>query len=239
MSDSIKPKGPISGTVVMHCHFYRDQYKRVVLITLMALIITILCGLIIAYLALHKPSDVYLSAEDSQLRPESPAIANIAIVPHIPLYSPNNMPTGELTLWILNSIKSSFSYSLATYKEQLEANRAYYTPQGWNTYLTILNQLANFSNLTTKQTLISTVIPKAAPTIFEEKTVDGVYTWTIDIPIQVRFNGTVNIPWAELNIRLTIIRTPMNDDVYGVKIDHVQVLSIKRGSTTGKSLIFS
>lgn len=228
MSDAVKPKHPISSTVVMHCHFYRDQYRRAVLIAALAFIITILCGLIITYLALQKPSDVYLSGEDSQLRAESTAITNVAIVPHIPVYSPNNMPAGEFSLWILHAIKNSFSYSLATYKEQLEANQVYYTPRGWEAYLSILNKLANFANLTTKQSLISTVTPKAAPTVFEEKTVDGVYTWTIDFPIQVTFNGSVNVPWSDLTLRLTIIRTPMNEDVYGVKIDDMKVLSVRR-----------
>jgi len=230
MTDSAKPKHPISGTIVMQCHFYRDQYRRAVLITATAFIILILCGLIITYLALQKPSDVYLSAEDSDLRAESPAVTNFAIVPHIPLYSPNNMPTGEFLLWILHGMESSFSYSLATYKEQLEANRVYYTPQGWESYLAILNNLVNFSNLTSKQSLVSTLIPKAAPTVFEEKTVDGVYTWIIDFPVQVTFNGTVNVPWVDLNLRLTIVRTPMNQDIYGVKIDEMKILSMKRAN---------
>ena len=230
MAEQVKPKNEMTATVGMQCNFYRDQYRRAVLTTGAVLVMGVLCVLIIVYLSLHKPDDVYISAEDANLPASSPAITNFAIVPHIPLYSPNNMTSGEFSLWILQGIKCSFSYSLPTYKDQLDANKMYYTTQGWEEYMTVLTSLVNFSNLTTKQSLVSTMTPKAAPTVFEEKTVDGVYIWVIDFPIQVKFNGTVNVPWADFTLRLTIVRTPMDEDIYGVKIDGMKIVGIKRGN---------
>ncbi len=98
--------------------------------------------------------------------------------------------------------------------------------------MTILNSLVIFSNLTTKQSLVSTVSPKAAPTIYEENVIDGVYTWVIDFPIQVKFNGSVNVPLADITLRLTVVRTSMQDDVYGVKIDGMKPVNLRRGNVT-------
>lgn len=213
----------------MHKNFYRDQYRRMVFMTGFLLLTNICCILIIIFLLLEHPSDVLIPAEEVSAPAKNISVSNLAITPRIPTNRPN-MKKIELTQWVLDTIRSSFTYGLQTYKKHLNTNKAYYTNTGWDQYKTILNNMVRFDTLTTKETLISVVHPMQAPTIYNQGLVNGVYTWIYDFPIKVQFSGSVPTPAQSMMLRITVIRTSMENDVDGIKISGMQARDIQRRS---------
>lgn len=221
-----KNRNEISSTVTMHCNFYRDQYRRLVFVTGLVLLVNLACSLVIVFLMLDKPADVYIPAEQVYRPDKIPNASDLAITPRIPLNRPN-MEKMELTQWVLDAIGNSFTYNLQRYKQQKSDNEHYYTDSGWEQYMQILNRIVQFDTLTTQEALVSLIQPQGSPIIYNQGLVNSVYTWVYDFPIMVLFKGTVNIPTETMTLHITVSRTSMEEDVDGVKITGIKAVDVR------------
>lgn len=221
----------LSVTARMFKNFYRDQYKNLALASFVISLLNVACIIIIVYLLVfNKPSDVYISAQISNANSSIPAESSFSITPRIPI-NRTNMSQAQLEQWLINAIHSSFSYDLQFYNKQLSANQHYYTNQGWAQFKAVLESFVKFDTYTLKDTIISLLRPTGAPVVYKHGVINGRYTWIFDFPVQLEFIGTVTFPAYTMKLRIQVERTSMEEDVYGLKIDGMQALEVRRRAT--------
>lgn len=211
----------------MFCYFYHDQYRWAVSATVVLILTNLFCLFTILFLVLQKPLNIYIPAEYSEIPSRSLAISDFSITPKIPL-DQRNFTSGEINEWLFKVITQLFSYDLQNYPQQLRRNQAYFLPDAENQYLTLLNSLAAFSDYTQKDVIVSTVRLMGAPAIYDQGVANGRYFWVFDLPIDVTFSGNVNLAAQSITLRLIIVRTPMENDVDGIKIASITATKLQR-----------
>lgn len=226
-----KSNTQLSVTARMFTNFYRDQYRYLALSSFVITLLNIACAIIIVYLLVFdKPSDVYISAEVSRANSSIPAESDFSITPRIPI-DRTNMTRSQLEQWLVNAVQSSFSYDVQFYNKQLAANKSYFTNQGWAEYKNVLEGFVKLDTYTLKDTIISILQPTGAPDLRDHDVINGRYTWSYDLPVQLEFIGTVPFPSYTMTLRVKVERTSMENDVYGIKIDGMQTLQVRRRAT--------
>ncbi len=209
-------------------NFYQDQYKRAVFATAFTALTNLICAFLIIFLLLQRPSDIYMPAEQvGPAIPASLAVSNYSITPKIALDKPN-FTNEELNEWILNTVIKLFTYDLQDYPAELSQNQAYLLPEAQTQYVSILNKIAPFGEYTTKEVIVSIVRPKGAPALYDQGVSNGQYYWIFDLPINVEFSGSVIIPPQTMTLRIALVRTSMDNDVYGIKIASMLASNIRR-----------
>lgn len=209
-------------------NFYQDQYKRAVFATAFATLINLICAFLIIFLLLQKPVDIYMSAEEvSPTFPPSLAISNYSITPRISI-DKANFSEEELNGWLVTTVIKLFTYDLQDYTAELNRNRFYLLPEAQPGYLNLLNSITPFSQYTTKDTIVSVVHPKGAPALYDQGVTNGRYYWIFDLPIDVQYSGSVNVPSQSVSLHIVIVRTSMDNDVYGIKIASITANSVKK-----------
>lgn len=213
--------------VPMFCNFYQDQYRPAVFATAFVTLTNLICIFIIIFLFLQKPITTYIPAEYSTIPSQSLAISDFSITPKIAIDQPN-FREDEMNQWILETVMQLFSYDLQNYPQELRKNQTYFLPEAQNQYLSIVNTMAPLGEYTQKEVIVSTTHPKGAPSIYDQGISNGRYFWAFDFPIDVEFSGTVNIPSQAMTLRLVVVRTSMDNDVYGIKIASIIANNIQR-----------
>lgn len=217
--------------VPLFSNFYQDQYRRVVFATAFATLTNVICVFLIIFLLLQKPADTYVPAEEAApLNPTSLAISNYTITPKIPI-DKANFTEGEINQWLLQTVMHLFTYDLQDYPSELKTNQTYLLPEAQNEYLSILNSMAHFGEYTTKEVVVSVVTPKGAPAIYDQGVLSGRYYWIFDFPIEVQFSGSISIPTFDMTLRVVVVRTSMDNDVYGIKIASITASNIRQNGT--------
>lgn len=214
----------------MFSNFYQDQYRRTVFTTAFAALTNLIGVFLIIFLLLEKPVDVYIPAEEAApLNPPSLAISDDTITPRIAIDKPN-FDDSELNVWLLKTVTQLFTYNLQDYPSQLSRNQFYLLPEAQTQYLSILNDMAHLGDYTTTEVISSMIVAKAAPILYDQGLSSGRYYWVFDIPVEVSFSGSVQIPTQTMALRLIIVRTSMENDVDGIKIASIQASNIRRGN---------
>lgn len=216
--------------VPLFSNFYQDQYRRAVFATAFITLTNLICVFLIIFLLLQKPADTYIPADYAAVPSTSLAISDYLITPKFPLDLPN-FHEDEMNQWVLNTVIKLFTYDVQAYPQELRSNQNFFLPEAQNEYLTILHNLAPLGEYTQKEVIVSTVSPKGAPTTYDQGVASGRYFWVFDMPIDVQFSGSVVLPSQSMTLRIVVVRTSMENDVYGVKIASISAKDVKKSGS--------
>jgi len=216
--------------VPLFSNFYQDQYRRTVFATAFITLTNLISVFLIIFLLLQKPADIYVPSEQVEpVVPPSLAISNYTITPKIPI-DKANFEEGELNQWLLKTVTQLFTYDLQNYPAELRKNQTYLLPEAQNQYLSILNSMAHLGEYTHKDTVVSIVYPKGAPSLYDQGVTEGRYYWVFDFPIEVQFSGTLAIPTQDMTLRIVLVRTSMENDVDGIKIASIASSELRKNN---------
>lgn len=179
--------------------FYRDNYRKILGLLLIAIFTAAVLGVSLAYLLIHPPAPKYF-ATDSQGR----------LVPIIPLDQPN-LSSAAVSQWVNLAVVSSFTFDFVNYRTQLEAVSPYYTPEAWQNFLEELKSSGNLSTVISNRMVVSAVAT-GAPVITREGYIDKVYAWRIRMPLLITYQGTQvtqqNVMASVLVVRVSTLTNP-------------------------------
>ncbi len=198
-------------------YFYRDNYRRLILLLLLTLTTFAVAAFIIYYMYSHKPAPKYFATNISG-----------GIVPLIPLNQPS-LTEEEINLWAVRAAQATLSFDYVQYRTQLsKALGTYFTDTGSQNFLKALKVSLNLSTLLENH-LIQIASPAAAPEIVESGNYKGRYTWVIDLPIVLDFwKDGVSLQPTYAKIRLTIIRSTYLVDKSAKNIDATRGIAINQ-----------
>ena len=180
-------------------NFYRDSYRRLVLMMILMLAAVLMCLGIVFYLLNHQPQPRYFAT-------------NIygGIIPIKGLNEP--IADQEVVQWSARAAAKALSFNYVQYQSQLqEAINVYFTPYGGKMYLQALKDSLNLDNVI-KNKYLQLAEPIAAPRILHsgvstEGSFKNRYFWQVQVPVQIDFYGAQGINRFYQMVTLTIIRS--------------------------------
>ncbi len=202
--------------VRMRNEFYRDNYRRVIAILLLAFLIIALLVSALIYVVTHPPAPKYFATNTSG-----------RIVPLMPLDQPN-LSTAALLQWANTAAIAAFTYNFVDYRAQLQAASEFFTPEGWQAYLQSLQTSQNLTAVKAKNLVVSAVAT-GAPVINQQGVVDGRYTWEIQMPLLVTYQSASQITPQSLMLNMVITRVSTLDSPRGIGI--AQFIATQSGTT--------
>jgi intracellular multiplication protein IcmL len=185
--------------------FYRDSYRKVLIalnISILSLLVLIISAV---YILNHPPQPKYFAT-----------YADGRLVPLIPLNDPN-ITQASLMQWVNTAVVAVNTYDFVNYREQLQHASDYFTQDGWSAYLDSLKASRNLNAVIEKKLVVS-AFAKRAPAIVRSGPLDGVFTWTIQIPITVVYQSASASSQQDLVVTLMVKRISTLTNPNGIGI---------------------
>lgn len=184
--------------VLLRNEFYRDNYHRVVIVLLLAILVNLLLALTIVYKWTHPPQPQYF-----------PTTSDGRMILLHPLTDPA-VSDDFVIQWATNAVSASFSLDYVHWRAQLQTASNNFTPYGWQWFLKALESTNNLKTLTT-QKMVSDASITGAPQITQKAILDGHYAWKVEMPILVTYSGAGNTIQMPMHVILIVIRVPVQD----------------------------
>lgn len=185
--------------VRMRNDFYKDNYRRVLGLLIMAIVIIAMLTSVLVYMLTHPPAPKYF-ATDSQGR----------LLPVLPLNEPN-LSDAALLQWTNMAVVSAFTFDFVNYRTQLQSASQYFTTEGWQEFLNALKSSGNISSVISGRMTVSAVAT-GAPVISQQGTIDNRYVWRIKMPMLITYQGTQitqqNVMANILVVRISTLTNP-------------------------------
>lgn len=202
----------VEQVVELKDDFYKDQFGKIITITIsLCVAIGLLIALII-YLYVSKPAPMYFPVDEDW-----------RVQPTIPVDKPY-ISTPDLLQWVSEVIPKSFSLDFVNYNNQISDMSKYFTPDGYKVFLNQLSIYASYNNVQDNKQFISGSL-EGAPTVINQGLLSGKYGWWVQVPVSIEYTGIKNVPSKDLTLQILIVRVPTLSNLVGVGIDNVIVSS--------------
>jgi len=199
--------------------FYRDGFKKMIfaLSILMTAVILLIASSI--YLFVDKPKPVTFSTDDEW-----------RILSPVSIDKPY-LSDANLLQWISETFATIFNLDFLTYENKRETNQLYFTDNGWKKYNDFLNNYLPNNSVQTSKAVISGVA-NGGPYILNQGILPAKkYAWWIQMPIKIDFVG-YNRNYSQIFVlQALIVRVSTLDNLAGVAIDNLVVISQKQNTT--------
>ncbi len=202
------------ATILSRNAFYRDGYRLLLRISLIQILIIGLLIFLIAGLALSmKPRSIYFATTSDG------RIINIA-----PLSEPYLTPA-QVIAWTAATAQNVMRFGYYDYRDRLQQISSSFTTTGWTSFNKALKE-ANFIDAIQARRLVVTMDINAAPEIQNAFVHNGVYTWYVQFPVTIKFDGEQPPQPINTTLHIQVVRVSTLQNPDGV--------SIEQWVTTGK-----
>lgn len=196
--------------VALRNEFYKDRQRMVVLALLISVAINLVQIFFVVYMYTHPPAPRYFATSISG-----------RITPLFPLNEPNQSDSAVLQ-WANQAAIASFTYNFVNYRDELQAASAFFTPGGWDQFLTALQQSNNLDAVKAKKMVVSAVATRA-PIILQKGLLNGSYSWRVQMPVLVTFQSASEFSQQNNVVTLLITRISTLNSPRGIGISQIVV----------------
>jgi intracellular multiplication protein IcmL len=196
------PKGSVEH-VQLRLEFYRDSYRKLVIIAVVAVVLAILQSLIIYYLASRPVKTVYYATEGGR------------IVPLQPLNEPV-LTQRQVLSFAQEASVEAYTFDFVNYRKQLSGVSGYFTQDGYKEYIEALSR-SNLDIVTTKRYVVSAVA-SGAPVVTREGLKQGVYVWEVQMPMSVAYQSASERVDQKFVVRMLLKRIPTTLNPKGIGV---------------------
>lgn len=173
--------------------FYRDNYRKVVgMLLLSVLIMTILVAGLIYLITNPPPPRYFATTTDGR------------ISPLVPLDQPN-ISQSALLQWANTAAISAYTYNFVNYRQALQDAQAYFTPDGWSAFMEALTSSNNLTAVIAKKLVVSAVAT-GAPVILQQGILGGVYAWRVQMPMLVTYQSASQFSRQSIIVTMLVTR---------------------------------
>lgn len=196
--------------VALRNTFYRDGQRKLIIVLLVSMLGNFLLAGILAYLLSHPPLPKYFATS-----------INGRITPLFPLNEPNQSDPAVLQ-WANTAAIAAFSFNFVNYKSELQASSLFFTPEGWDQFLTALTQSNNLDAVKAKKLIVSAVATRA-PIILQKGILNGKYAWRVQMPILVTYQSASDFFQQNNVVTMLITRISTLNSPRGIGISQFVV----------------
>jgi intracellular multiplication protein IcmL len=196
--------------VTLRNDFYRDSYRKVMLILLISVLLNIGLGAILYYIVSHPPMPKYFATS-----------INGRITPIVPIDEPNQADSSVLQ-WANQAAIASYSYNFVNYRKELQSASEFYTAIGWEQFMGALKSSNNLEAVKTKKLIVSAVATQA-PVILRKGLLNGSYSWRIQMPLLVTYQSASQFTQENYMMTMMIQRVSTFNNPRGIGISQIVV----------------
>lgn len=196
--------------IVLRNNFYRDNYRRLMLVCLGLIALTGALTYWGLYERSHQPLPQYFATTyDGKL------------IPIVPLSEPGLTPNAVLQ-WATDAAQACYTFNFVNFRKALQDIRIYFTKTGYQYFLKALKDSNNLDAVQTKQMVVSAV-PTGAPVIlkkgvFNDGSGAGVYSWTVQLPMELEYRSANERFRQRIVLTMVISRVSTLESPKGVAI---------------------
>jgi intracellular multiplication protein IcmL len=196
------------ATVLNRNAFYRDGYRLLLRISLIqVVVIVILISSIVGLSLTAKTRQIYFATT-----------ADGRIINIVPLNEPYLTPA-QVIAWAASTAQSVMRFGYYDYRDRLQAVSADFTSTGWSSFNKALKD-ANFLDAIQARKLVVTMDINGAPEIQSAGVrSNGVYTWFVQFPVTIKFDGDAPPQPISTTLRLQIVRVSTLQNPDGISIE--------------------
>lgn len=196
-------------TVLMRADVYRTAYRRMSIVALALLVVTVIAVCAAVSLALTRPEPRYFATTTDG-----------RIQPLIPLDRPH-LSAAEVSTYAAEAVTSSFTYSFATYQQDFQRAQQYFTkPRGWNSFVEAI-QKSGTLDLVKNRRLNTTAIAQRAVIVREGVGANGTYEWIVQMRVRVTYQSASEVTGQNLMVTVTLQRLQSYEHPRGAAISRI------------------
>jgi intracellular multiplication protein IcmL len=185
--------------------FYKDSQRKVMLAVLVAILVNVVLGGLLVYIISHPPEPRYFATS-----------INGRITPLFPLDQPNQSDSAVLQ-WANQAAIAAFTYNFVNYRDELQASSGFFTAEGWDQFLSALQQSNNLDAVKAKKLIVSAVATRA-PVILQKGILNGNYSWRVQMPILVTYQSASEFTQQNNVVTMLITRVSTLNSPRGIGI---------------------
>lgn len=204
--------------VALRNKFYKDSQRKVMLALLIAIAVNFILGSMLIYIISHPPAPKYFATS-----------INGRITPLYALNEPNQSDSAVLQ-WANQAAIASFTYNFVNYRDELQASSGFFTSEGWDQFLTALQQSNNLDAVKAKKLIVSAVATRA-PIILQKGILNGNYSWRVQMPILVTYQSASEFTQQNNVVTMLITRVSTLNSPRGIGISQFVVGPASGGVT--------
>lgn len=185
--------------------FYRDSYKRILSIGLIAVISNVVLVLAIAYSIVTPPQSKFIvTSPDGRIIPVEPLTAAVK-------------SNDQILAWANMAATKINSFDFVNYRRQLQEASANFTVKGWEDYKSQLIKSQNIKYVIDNK-LVVTSVATGAPVLDQQGLINGVYSWKVTLPVLVKYAGATVQKSFPYTVSLLIQRVDIQNNPQGIGI---------------------
>lgn len=185
--------------------FYRDNYRRILFGLALSVLLNVLLSGGLFYWFTHPPQSEYFATSIYS-----------RLTPLTALDRPNQSDSSVL-LWSTQAAISAYTLNFGNYQSQLALVNRFFTRNGWSNFITALNRAQVLQQITAEKLEVTTVATKA-PVILDKGVLNGLYSWRIQLPILVNFQGSGDRVQRRFLVTMLVTRVPTKHSARGIGI---------------------
>lgn len=193
------------AVVGLRNNFYKDSQRKIIVALMVSVAVNFILGFLVIYMITHPPEPRYFATS-----------INGRITPLYPLDQPNQSDSAVLQ-WANQAAIAAFTYNFVNYREELQASSGFFTAEGWEQFLTALDQSNNLDAVKTKKLIVSAVATRA-PVILQKGILNGRYSWRVQMPILVTYQSASSFTQNNYVVTMLITRVSTLNSPRGIGI---------------------
>jgi intracellular multiplication protein IcmL len=195
------------ATILNRNAFYRDGYRLLLKISIIQAVVIALLILGLVGLAMTmKPRLIYFATTSDG------RIINI-----VPMNEPY-LTSAQVIAWSAATAQNVMKFGYNDYRDRLQQSSANFTATGWNSFNKALKD-ANFIDAIQARKLVVSMDINGAPEIQSAFVHDGVYTWYVQFPVTIKFDGDQPPQPIITTLRMQIVRVSTLQNPDGISIE--------------------
>lgn len=191
--------------VTLRNNFYRDGQRKMILILLISMAANFALASLLVYLITHPPAPKYFATS-----------INGRITPLFPLDEPNQSDSAVLQ-WANMAAIAAFTYNFVNYRTELQASSGFFTADGWDQFLSALQQSNNLDAVKAKKLIVSAVATRA-PIILQKGMLNGRFSWRIQMPLLVTYQSASEFSQQNNVVTMLVTRVSTLNSPRGIGI---------------------
>ncbi len=195
------------ATVLNRNAFYRDGYRLMLRLSIIqtAVIIVLAAGIIALLLSMENKHIYFATTSDGRI---------INIVPLDEAYKTD----AEVIAWASGTAQKVMTFGYHDYRARLQEMSSSFTTTGWDSFTKALKE-ANIIDAISARKLVVTMDVEAAPEIRQAGKKNGVYTWYLQFPVTIKFDGDQPPSAMRTTLLLQVVRVSTLQNPEGVSIE--------------------
>lgn len=165
----------------------------------------VIAGALFGYIWFHSTTYITVAAT-----------AEGRVIPLTPLDEPI-MSDAALKSWTVAAVTEAFTLGHHDWRDRLAAVREHFTDEGYESFMTSLEESLLLSRLRDNRQVASAVATGAA-VVVDARRFDGRIAWEIQFPMLVTFQAGAKRLDQALNVSAVVIRVPLSDRQRGIGI---------------------